>query len=585
MDSNRPTTTRIAHRVRRRRGAAIAAGALASALALAGCQATAEEDLPSSSPVELGADDEELYPASDPSKSPENANRRTDTFVSTISKPGGVFLPGFNDNGWDGNAQQPIFAGLVYADDAGNPQPDLAESWEVSEDNLTYTYHLREGLQFSDGSPLTADDVEFTLTLLNDPAYSGGTDFSNIVIAGTDAYKNGDADDISGIEVIDPATVRITTEKPNPLSLTTLGGAVISKAYYGADYEKGQLDYLKELYGAPLGAGPYTLDEYVEGQEIRYDANPNYYGGEPQVPHVIYKILSSDSTLQNFQNGDIDHGGFGADPEVLEQLKGLGFASIRVRTVPDIGQIWVNNESSKLAPTEARQALTYALDRQQIVDAKYKGLGQVADVYAAPTQWSYTNEGVTQYPFDPAKANELLDGLGWVRGEDGIREKDGERFTLSYITTKDTDPVIPIAEQNYAEVGIDFVPEVLDSNTAFARFGDGDYELAGFRTNGLSDPNDAVSEYGIDDPSINVSRYSNDRVTELVAAGVATSDREERQQIYTELYQVLSEDPPSILLDYRKSITAWNARVEGADTYITGNNDSAIALAKLRIAG
>lgn len=557
---------------------------LATALLLGGCAATAEESANGGS-SDLTKLEDELFPAENPENSPENANRRTDTFVSVINEPGGVFLPYFFDNGWDGNAVQPIFASLVLTDDAGEPIPDLAEKWEVSDDNLTYTYHLRDGLTFSDGSPLTAEDVEFTLTLLNDPEYAGGVDFTNIVIAGTDEFRNGDADRLSGIEVIDDTTIRITTEKPNPLSLTTLGGQVLSKAYYGAGYKKGELDYLRDLYRKPLGAGPYTLDEYVEGQEIRYAANPNYYGGEPSIPHVIFKFISSDSTLQNFQNGDIDHGGFGSDPAVLDELKGLGFASIRARVIPDIGMIWANNKKPALADTEFRQALYYGLDREQIVDAKHKGLGQVADVYAAPTQWSYTDEGVTKYTFDPDKAAELLDGLGWEEGSDGVRERDGEKLTISYITTDADDPVIPIAEKNYADIGIEFVPEVLDGTTAFDRLYNGDFDLAGFRTDGLVDPDDAVREFGTDDPEVNVSGYSNPEVTELIAEGVSTFDQDERQKIYTELYQKLSEDPPGILLDYRKSISAWNARIEGAEDFVTGSSDSPLAMAKLKIPG
>lgn len=557
---------------------------LAATLLLGGCAATAEES-PTAESADLTQLEDDFFPATNPGKSPDNADRRTDTFVSVINQAGGVFLPYFFENGWDGNAVAPIFAALVLNDASGEPIPDLAESWEVSDDNLTYTYHLRDGLTFSDGSPLTADDVEFTLTLLNDPAYAGGADFTNIVIAGTDQFRNGDATELSGIDVIDDTTISITTEKPNPLSLTVLGGQVLSKAYYGAGYHKGQLDYLRELYRKPLGAGPYQLDEYVEGQEIRYTANPDYYGGEPEVPNVIFKFISSDSTLQNFQNGDIDQGGFGSDPAVLEELKGLGFASIRARVVPDIGMIWVNNDKPALAETQFRQALYYGLDREQIVQAKHKGLGQVADVFAAPTQWSYTDDGVTTYDFDPDKAVELLEGLGWEEGSDGVRERDGEKLTISYITTDAEDPVIPIAEQNYADVGIDLVPEVLDSKTAFDRFYNGDYDLAGFRTDGLSDPDDAVREFGSDDPNVNLSGYSNPEVSALIAEGVSTFDQQERQKIYTELYQKLSEDPPVVLLDYRKSISAWNARIEGAEEFVTGNDDAALALAKLSIPG
>ena len=223
------------------------------------------------------------------------------------------------------------------------------------------------------------------------------------------------------------------------------------------------------------------------------------------------------------------------------------------------------------------------MDRQQIVDAKSKGLGQVADVFAAPTQWSFTTEGVTKYAYDPKKAEKLLDDAGWKKGSDGVRQKAGQKLKLSYITTKDDDPIIPIAESTYTKIGIDFVPEVLDSNTAFDRLYNGDYDLAGFRTDGLSDPDDAVSEFGTDDPDINVSGYQNAEVTKLIKKGISTFDEKERQKIYTELYQKLSQDPPIVLIDYRKSLSAWNARIEGGDKYVTGSGDAALALAKLKI--
>ena len=156
-------------------------------------------------------------------------------------------------------------------------------------DQLTYTFHLRDNLKFSDGSPLTADDVAFSLTLLNDPAYSGGSDFSDIGIKGVDAYKSGKADSISGIRVIDERTITIETTKVNPLTLGVLGGQVLSKSYYGKDYQRGHLDYLKDLYGKPLGAGPYKLSKYVDGQEVRYVANKYYYGGEPKIRNLILR--------------------------------------------------------------------------------------------------------------------------------------------------------------------------------------------------------------------------------------------------------------------------------------------------------
>jgi ABC-type dipeptide transport system, periplasmic component len=522
--------------------------------------------------------------ATDPGKSPETANNRTDTFVANISEPGGVFVPYFYDNGWDENAIQPIFARLVAIDEKGNPVPDLAEKWEVSPDNLTYTYHLRKNVKFSDGSPVTADDVAFTLTLLDDPQYTSSViDISTAEIKGADDYKKGNATSISGIKVIDAGTIQITTEKANPLNLTLLGGYILSKEYYGKDYKKGQLDYLKALYSKPMGAGPYKFDQYVNGQEIRYTANENYYGGKPKIEHLIFKITAKTTALQTFQAGETDLDSFTTDQDTLDQLQALGFANIKIRTVPDYGYIYVNNKKPYLKDTTVRQALTYGLDRQKIIDVKYKGYGEVANVFTAPTLWSYTEDGVTKYNFDPDKAKQLLDAEGWKVGSDGIRTKDGQRLKLSYLTTKPDDQIIPIAKENYKDIGIEFVPEVLDANTMFSRLTKGDYDLLSVRTNGLIDPNDSVAEFASDKPDLNVSGYSNPKVDALIKEGISTVDEAKRKETYKKLYQELSNDPPVILIDYRKSIAAWNARIEGAENYATGNYDSAIALSKLSI--
>ena len=562
----------------------LSAALLFSACASGGGQSAVPESSQAQQPTKVSDVKDEVIPATDPSKSPDSANKRTDTFVATIHEPGGVFLPYFYDNGWDGNAVQPIFSTLVTVDDSGNPVPDLAEKWDISSDGLTYTYDLRPGLKFSDGSPLTADDVAFTLTLLNDPAYAAGNvDFSNIVIKGTDEYKNGSATSISGIKVIDPTTIQITTEKLNPLSLTTLGGMVLSKAYYGKDYQKGKLDYLKALYSKPMGDGPYQLDQYVNGQEVRYNANPYYYGGKPAIDHLIFKVTSTATSLQMFQAGETDFDGFSTDQDTLDQLKELGFANIRIRTVPDYGFIYINNKKPYLGDTAVRQALIYGLNRQQIVDVKYKGYGEVANVFGAPTLWSYTEDGVTKYDYDPEKAKQLLAGAGWKAGSDGILEKGGQKLKLSYLTTKPDDQIIPIAKENYTALGIDFVPEVLDANTMFDRLYKGDYDLLSVRSNGLVDPNDAVFEFASTDPNINVSGYSNPTVTKLVQQGISTFDQAQRQAVYTQLYQELSKDPPVILIDYRKSISAWNDRIEGGDQYATGDSAAAIELSKLKI--
>lgn len=563
---------------------AIAAG-LAALLALSACS-SAGNGTTSQKSTEIKGLKDISYTAKDLSKNPEIAKKRTDTIVMQMGKPGGVLLPNFMTNGWDGNAVQPIFSTLVTSDAGGNPIADLAKSWDISKDNLTYTFHLRDNLKFEDGSPLTADDVAFTLTLFNDPAYTvGDVDFTTINIKGAKEYQEGKADSISGIKVVDPQTITIQTETPNPTTLYTLGGPVLSKAYYGKDYKRGNLDYLKALYGKPLGTGPYKLKKYVEGQEIDYVANKYYYDGAPNVKNLIFKVVTSSGTsLQNFQNGEMDFYGAVPDQDTIDTLQSLGFASYKTETGADFSRIIVNNRKPYFKDKKVRQALLYGINRQQIVDVSDNGYGQVANVYAPPTMWSYTTKGINPYKYDKAKAAKLLDEAGWKVGKDGVREKDGQKFKITYLTSSSDSKEIPILDADFKALNIDFSSETLDVNTIFSRMNKSDFDLTNFSTPVLTDPDDAVRGYASTDPTVNYTGYQNSEATKLIKEGVSTSDRNERKAIYAKLYKVLNDDPPVILLDYSKVLSGWNARVTGGENITIGDNDMLMKLAKVKIA-
>lgn len=543
---------------------------MSSSLVLSACGG--QEDTASTEPVkqqDLKNIKIEKIAATDKTKVPDKAKNRKDTLVVGISKPGGVFLPYFQQNGWDGNVTSVIFASLVSTDKQGKPIPELAEKWDVSSDQLTYTFHLRKDLKFSDGSPLTADDVAFTLTLLHDKAYEGEIDISQYAVKGGKEYKEGKATSIEGIQVVDPQTIKITTEKVNSQAIFVLGGTVLSKAYYGKDYKQNtSLDYLKELYGKPIAAGPYKFEKYIPGQEVRFVANENYYAGKPKIPNFIYKITSGDTKLQLFQTGEVDYTGLGTGDEILEQAKGLEFANIQIETAASFSYIYMNNNKPYLKDKKVRQALIYGLDRKKYVDTALKGYGTVANVPIHPTSWAYTEEGVNKYEYDKEKAKKLLDEAGWKVGSDGVREKDGQKLKLSYFgpsSAKDSDLLIPIAKENYKEIGIEFNPEFMDFNTMLSKVNKGDYDLASVSTPITSDPSETAGEYlsGVNDKSLG---YKNAKVDELIKKGIETVDIEKRKPIYKELYKELSDDPPVILLNYRRTITGYNGNIKGIDS-------------------
>ncbi len=499
--------------------------------------------------------------ATDLSKLPDRAKQRTDTIIVGLVNPSGAFTPYFTQVGYDGNVNSVLYTPLVRIDENGLPIPALAEKWDISDDLLTYTFYLRDGLKYSDGSPMTTADVEFTWTLLHDPAYDGINDVVETKIRGGQAYKEGKADSIEGIRIIDERTIAVTLEDTNATALTVLGGAILSKAYYGKDYKFGNLDYIKTLHANPITNGPYKLEKFVPGQEVRFIANEHYVFGKPKTEYFIYKTTEGD-TWQFIETGETDYGGFSATTDNIEKLKNLGFVNLIPSTASNYGYNQFNLEKEHLQDKRVRQALTYGLDRELIYVDSRQGAGSVANIPSSPILWSYTEEDINSYPHDPDKAKELLEEAGWTVGTDGIREKDGQKLKIHYLGSKsqNTDIFIAVAKENYQEIGVELVAEQFpDFNTLSAKVKSGDYDMASFSTTIISDPSQGVSRFIKGE----TKGYENKKIEELYAQGLATGDIEERKKVYHEMFKILNDELPVMFSSYTKSITAMNGRIEG----------------------
>jgi len=502
----------------------------------------------------------EPFTATDLSKLPAVAQKRTDTIIVGLTDPSGAFTPYFQQSGYDGNVSSLLYASLVNVDDKGLPVPELAESWDISDDALTYTFHLKSDLKFSDGSPLTADDVAFTWTILHDKAYDGDSQVLTLNVVGGAAYKAGTATTITGIKVTDPKTISVTLEKPNATALVTLGSNVLSKAYYGKDYKFGQLDYIKKLHEKPVGNGPYTLEKFIPGQEVRFVANEYYYKGKPATEHFIYKTTEGD-VWQFVETGEVDYASFSATQENIDKLKGLGYLNVIPYTPSTYGYLQANLEHEQLKDKAVRQAIAYGLDRNSIYVDANQGAGAVANIPASPISWSYTEEGINPYNYDPEKAKELLDGAGWVVGTGGIREKDGKPLSIHYLgsKSKNTDIFIAVAKENFEALGIKFEPEVFaDFNSLVSKVEGGDYDLVSFSTAMLTDPSDGLLQF-IDGE---IKGYDNPKFKALYDKGLSTTDIEERKKVYKEIYQLLNDELPVIFTNYKKTVYAYNGKIE-----------------------
>lgn len=296
------------------------------------------------------------------------------------------------------NVTSQLFNGLIWVDDDNNIQPDLATSWELSEDGKEYTFHLREGVTFHNGETLDAQDVVTTWEAGKDPANAY-------------AYVFEQADSVT---VVDDFTVKITTPEPDPLFLRSMGGWGI----YPTDYynEVG----LEGFEAHPIGTGPFKFVEWVKGDKIVFEAFEDYWEeGLPKVARLVFRPIPESSTrLAAVQTGEV-HIATRFIKEEADQV--FGNSGVRVISYANDRSYYIafNNLSSGIGqPTEnvlVRQAMNYAVDRQAIVDALFDGQATLSSGFVSPFNMGYSAD-IQPYPYDPDKARELLTEAGFPDG-------------------------------------------------------------------------------------------------------------------------------------------------------------------------
>lgn len=542
----------------------IAAIALASMLALSGCgggtQAPAEGG---GERADLTSQSVDIVKATDTSRNPQVALDRKDTIVIGTDDFNGVFIPQFGQTVPDRQVYELLFEPLVGVDEEGKPIDDAIATWTV-EDDVKYTFTIKDGVVFSDGTPVTAEDVEFSYLVIADPTYDASSDIGKYGILGVDAYKNGQADNIEGIKVIDEKTIEFTLESPNAevIYFFTLG--IIPKAYYGDGYTFGDLSTLRSLQAKPMGSGPYKFVDYREGQTVTLVANENYWQGTPGIPNVIFKVTSNATQMQEIISGQIDMQDITVSVENVEQLKAAGFVDLHIFPTNGYGYLGMNHELPKFSDVRVRQALTYAINRKDATEAIYGPYGNVLNIPQSRVSWSFTDEGINSYDYDLEKAASLLDEAGWEMGDDGFRYKDGEKFEIFFTGMSDhpvLDILLPMMIESYKELGIDFKVEYVDFPTLIDKTNNYAAEMWFLAWSLTPDPGSASNVYRTGGPQ-NKYNYSNPAADQLWIDGVAETDFNKRAEIYGNLYRILNEDIPVIIIYQRSDMWAVNSRLE-----------------------
>jgi peptide/nickel transport system substrate-binding protein len=449
-----------------------------------------------------------------------------------------------------------IHSSLMRIDTDYKIVPDLAESVEVAPDGLAYTFKLREGVKFHDESELKASDVKYTIDFYKDPA-NAATIQSNYTGVGS-------------VETPDDYTVVVKMNTVNAASL--VNWATLPIVHAGRHAEVGDETYST----SPIGTGPFKLKEWRASEFTELEAFADYFGGAPLVAAIRMEIVPEPAVRKAaLETGDADSSAW---PLLVEDSLALEQdPNFKVYRTPaeSIKHFPINNERPYFADKRCRQAMMYALDRQRIIDDLWNGAAEIAHSNIPPSS-EYYKADLKQYEFDPEKAKALLDEAGWTVGADGIREKDGEKFSFTCTTIAGDQArkaIAELAQQLLREVGIEMqlaegpVAEILEGMRA------GNLECAIFNWTYNSgalepDPTDTLTSSG----GNNFPHFKNAEMDELCAQGLQLVDPAERKPIYDRIQELFVEEVPVLYLQFDTWMLPFATRIDGlpdstANTY------------------
>lgn len=402
-----------------------------------------------------------------------------------------------------------VYEGLVRLDRTGAIVPALAESWEVSDDGLTWTFKIREGVKFHDGSDLMLSDIVAAFERAADPD-SGHTHPE--YYAAIESVAEGEGN-----------TVVFTLAEPSSSLLYNLARPD-SIIYPTAKAESQRSE--------PIGTGPFRFVSYLEGSEVRLERFEDYYlPGVPYLDAVTFKIIPDpNARFAALQAGDIDLIGVALPPEQYLQLEGNPDLKGTEGSATTEITLALNNAREPLSNPLVRQAITHAIDKEAIVNGAFFGLGTVIGTHMSPSEAYYID--LNPYPYDPEKAKELLAEAGYPDGFE-IKFELPEPYNIERRTGE-------VIAQQLAEVGIRVDLSVVEWATWIERiFLGGDYDMTII---GHSEPRD-INVYGNPDYYFH---YDNPRVRELLDEIERTPDEAGQNALYQEIARIIADDAVNV---------------------------------------
>jgi peptide/nickel transport system substrate-binding protein len=433
------------------------------------------------------------------------------TLVIAIEQPPRGFDPRFS-TGFSTSARvmQLVYDTLVIKDQNFEFAPSLAEKFEVSEDHKTFSFHIRQGVYFHNGKPLTSADVKYTFESIGAPA--------------TKSPIRGAVDKITSIEVPDPQTIVFRASEPFDTFLSNLPAIGIIPEGAGT-----------EQSATPVGSGPYKFISYNEGDAVHLEANQDYWNGAPHIPRVRVKIVTDNSTRQaELMSGEVDLA-YNAqfDPETVRALMNRSDMQIKIGDGANIAYFGVNTSSSSLlANPKLRQAIAYAIDRDAIIHRLLRDQARKANAILPPEHWAYSRD-IPVYDYDPQRSMRLLDEAGYP-DPDGDGPQARLKLSILTSTVQLSRNIASILQDQLRRVGIDLELLSLESSTMFDRLAKAQYDLYYLIGLGFNQSTDAFQ-------FVYHSRYQNAAFNDAIAKLRATNDPSQMRPLFDTLATILAK--------------------------------------------
>jgi|SRR5579872_1198978 len=468
-------------------------------------------------------------------------------------------------------------AWLFRYDEHLNPVPELGtdvptiENGLLSRDGKRIVFKLRKNAAWHDGRPFTSRDIAFSVAVIQDP---------NTNVTSRDGW-----DQIARVETPDDHTAIFHMKSLYSAFLPTFfttGGA--NPCILPEHIVKDQNPNTGAYNQRPIGTGPFKIDEWQRGQHVTLSENPSYWRGVPKLKRIVYKVIPDANTmLTQMRSHELDLWTL-MNPNYLEQIKGADGIEIMRRRSQYWRHIDCNCSHPALKDVRVRQALNYAIDRRTLMDKVLHGVGLTNWSVLSPDSYAY-DASVKQYPFDLAKANQLLDEAGWTRGADGVRSKGGERLHFDFALATGSpayEQIIELVRATWRQIGVTFDTKHYPTTLYFAQaqnggiVNSGKFDLCIFSWGNTPSATDMFNLYAstqIPPNGQNVLRYVNPEVTQLLAQARQTLERDKQVVLLKKAQQIIAEECPTFPLEQNEDLYPYNTDLKNFDPNPNGPFD------------